>query len=718
MTVSSTNSKVQFNGDGSTAAFAYNFKVFADADLQVIVRSSAGLETTKSSGTHYNASGVGSDSGGTVTFTSGNIPASGETVTLIRNKTISQDLDLVANDPFPAASLEDQLDKLTHLILQNNEELDRTLKISKTNTMTSTEFTENSTSRANKVFAFNTSGEIDLTTEIGVNKGNWSASTTYNVRDIVKDTSTNNIFQAITAHTSSGSQPLTTNTDSAKWFLIVDAASATTASTTATNKAADALKIASNPEDSQFTLTDGSTGFSALHFKEKASDSATAAASSATSSASSATASASSATSSASSATTSSNNAADAGKYAVNPEDSQFTLSDGSTTGFSALHYAAKSSASATSSAASLSSFNALYRISSSAPTSSLDTGDLWYDSTNSKLMIYTGSAWEDPTSVINATNERGDFTVGTSSGSYNGSTTVFPATYDVGFIDVYLNGVKLAAADFTATNGTSITLASAATSGDSLQTVAYGTFDSANHYTKTTSDTRYLQASNNLSDVTAATARSNLGLGTLSTQASDNVSITGGSLSNLTALEIEGGLIELKSNSGSVAKIDLYCESSNAHKVTLQPPAHANYSGNVVSTLPNTTGTLINETGATFTGDVTFKQTIDESTPVTSSSNAATIDLNLGNVFTHTLSENVTYTFSNAAASGKASAFILKVTQDSSARTITWPTSVDWAASTAPTITATSGGVDVFGFFTVDGGNTYYGFTLGQALG
>ena len=117
--------------------------------------------------------------------------------------------------------------------------------------------------------------------------------------------------------------------------------------------------------------------------------------------------------------------------------------------------------------------------------------------------------------------------------------------------------------------------------------------------------------------------------------------------------------------------------------------------------------------------GVVSFDNgTIEESTAVTSSSNAATINLRDGNVFTHTLSENVTYTFSNPAASGRASAFILKVTQDSSARTITWPGSVDWASATAPTLTTTNAGVDVFAFLTVDGGTTYYGFTLGQAMG
>ncbi len=117
--------------------------------------------------------------------------------------------------------------------------------------------------------------------------------------------------------------------------------------------------------------------------------------------------------------------------------------------------------------------------------------------------------------------------------------------------------------------------------------------------------------------------------------------------------------------------------------------------------------------------GVVTFDNgTIDESTTITSSSNAATLNLRDGNLFLHDLTENVTYTFSNPAASGKASIFVLKVIQDSSARTITWPGSVDWAAATAPTLTATNNGVDVFVFFTIDGGTTYYGFTAGQAMG
>ena len=177
-------------------------------------------------------------------------------------------------------------------------------------------------------------------------------------------------------------------------------------------------------------------------------------------------------------------------------------------------------------------------------------------------------------------------------------------------------------------------------------------------------------------------------------------------------------GKVVIRGNTNS-GKIVLNCEN-NSHGVTLASPPHS-ASATYEVALPNALG--LTNASAVVTSDANGvggfdNGTTEESTAITSSSNAATINLRDGNVFTHTLSENVTYTFSNPAASGRASAFILKVTQDSSARTITWPTSVDWAAATAPTLTATNAGVDVFAFLTVDGGTTYYGFTLGQALG
>jgi hypothetical protein len=63
-----------------------------------------------------------------------------------------------------------------------------------------------------------------------------------------------------------------------------------------------------------------------------------------------------------------------------------------------------------------------------------------------------------------------------------------------VGFVEVFLNGSKLSAADFTATNGSSIVLASGAAVGDTLDVVAYATQTVANVYTQSQSDARYLQ--------------------------------------------------------------------------------------------------------------------------------------------------------------------------------------------------------------------------------
>jgi|TARA_B100001094_G_scaffold134955_2_gene130702 hypothetical protein len=177
-------------------------------------------------------------------------------------------------------------------------------------------------------------------------------------------------------------------------------------------------------------------------------------------------------------------------------------------------------------------------------------------------------------------------------------------------------------------------------------------------------------------------------------------------------------GFTELYGNTNP-GTVRFNCES-NSHGVTVKGPAHsaaATYTVNLPDTLGLTQASGIVTSDAN--GVVTFDNgTIDESTTITSSSNAATLNLRDGNSFLHDLTENVTYTFSNPAASGKASMFVLKVIQDSSARTITWPGSVDWAAATAPTLTATNNGVDVFVFFTIDGGTTYYGFTAGQAMG
>lgn len=177
-------------------------------------------------------------------------------------------------------------------------------------------------------------------------------------------------------------------------------------------------------------------------------------------------------------------------------------------------------------------------------------------------------------------------------------------------------------------------------------------------------------------------------------------------------------GYTELYGNTNP-GTIRFNCES-NSHGVTVKGPAHSAAATYTVN-LPDALGTTQASGVVTSDSDgvVTFADGISEKLE-TLSGTTPTVDLHTSTNFTHTLSGNTSYTFSNPAATNSVSAFTLKVVQDASASgyTITWPASVDWPNATAPTLTATANAVDIFVFITNDNGTTYYGFTAGQALG
>lgn len=266
MTVSSTTTRNSYSGNGSTTEFAYGFKIFDDDDITVVIRTVAtGVETTKTKTTHYTVSGVGSGSGGNVTFTSGNVPATGETVVLLRTTARTQLTDYVANDPFPADTHEDALDKLTFITQELQEEVGRSLKLSQTNTIATAEFTAGATERANKILGFDTSGDLAIFQEIGTFKGSDATTTTANYieRDIVKSTTTAQLNNVYIALQDSPSGTALTNTS--YWALLVDAvsaaASATAAASSATAAASSATASASSATASASSATSAATTY-------------------------------------------------------------------------------------------------------------------------------------------------------------------------------------------------------------------------------------------------------------------------------------------------------------------------------------------------------------------------------------------------------------------------------------------------------------------------
>ena len=115
-----------------------------------------------------------------------------------------------------------------------------------------------------------------------------------------------------------------------------------------------------------------------------------------------------------------------------------------------------------------------------SDPTTDLDgdplaSGTLAFLTTTNQLRVYNGStnSWQDAGSAVNGTSSRDTYTA-----TANQTTFSVTGGYDSGFLDLFLNGVKmLDGTDFTATNGTSVVLTHGAAAGDIVDIVAYGTF-------------------------------------------------------------------------------------------------------------------------------------------------------------------------------------------------------------------------------------------------
>ena len=266
MTINSVTRKTNpLVGNGNTHTYPFAFKVFTTADIVVKkLEDSTSIETTLSlttNGTGYTVS-LNSDQngnpGGSITLVTSGTPtnlASGFRIVITSALEPLQGTDLTNQGGFYPEVINEALDKAIILHQQQQEKLDRSISFSLTNTIGSLEVTENATNRANKVFAFDSAGEFSVLSELGTYRGVWAASRAYNVRDLVKDTSTNNVYFCNTAHTSSGSQPLTTNTHSANWNLIVDAAAATTSANNAASSATAAASSATSAASSATTAT-------------------------------------------------------------------------------------------------------------------------------------------------------------------------------------------------------------------------------------------------------------------------------------------------------------------------------------------------------------------------------------------------------------------------------------------------------------------------------
>jgi hypothetical protein len=435
--ISNVPRRIVYTGSAGVGPYAFGFEVLLNTDIKVY-KNDVLLTLT----TDYTVSISSTLGTGSVTLVSA--ATGSDRITIVGARPVERTTDFTTGGDFFANTVNDELDSQTILVQQVAETAERSIKAPVTDPTNINMTLPINTVRAGKTLAFDANGNPVAGDPIGVWRGNWAAGVSYQNRDIVKDTTNSNVYIVLTAHTSTGSLPISTNTDSAKWGLVVDAAAAgaaqiaAEAAQAAAETAQAAAELAETNAETAETNAEtaetnaetaatnaASSASAASSSASSASSSASAASTSATNAASSASAASTSASNASSSASSASSSASTATTQATNASNS---ASAASTSATNASNSASAASTSATNAASSASSASTSATNAASAQTAAeaardqtltafdnfddrylgsktsdpsvdndgnaLTGGALYFNSTDGVMKVYTGSAW------------------------------------------------------------------------------------------------------------------------------------------------------------------------------------------------------------------------------------------------------------------------------------------------------------------------------------
>ena len=544
MTVLTTTAKAgPYAGSGTTGPFTVPFRFLAASHLRVI-RNVAGVETVLTLGTDYTVAGVGATSG-SVTLVAA--LASGQTLTVVRNVPATQDADYVAGDAFPAESHEQALDKLTMITQQLQEEVARSAKLPASNTADADTLSAallrvaanetninavagnqaNINAVAGNATNINTvAGSIANVNATGANIANVNAvaGNASNINAVAgNNANVTTVAGSIANVNAVGTNIANVNAVEANEANINAAVSNATNINTVAGISADVTAVAGIAADvaaveniaSNVTAVAGNAtninavAGNATNINNVAGNASNinavagnqsnintvAGINAAVSTVAGNNANVSTVAGISANVSTvagiSSNVTAVAGNAsninAVNANATNINTVAGINANVTAVAGVASDIPVVAANVADIHNFADVWQgAKSTAPTlrndsSALQAGDLYYDTVLDEVRVYTGTVWKSAGSTVNGTAVRQTFTA-------TAGQTSFTVTggYDAGFVDVYLNGVKLVnGVDVTVTSGTAVVLTSGAASGDSVDVIAYGAFVLANTYTQ-----------------------------------------------------------------------------------------------------------------------------------------------------------------------------------------------------------------------------------------
>ncbi len=217
--------RIVYTGSVGVGPYSYSFPILVDTDIAVYKNTTLLTLTTD-----YTVS-INSTGTGNVTLVSA--ATGSDRITIVGARAIQRSTDFVTGGDLFANTLNTELDSEVIFVQQVAETAERSIKAPVTDPTSINMTLPANTTRANKFLSFDASGNPTTNNAVGTYKGNWATGTSYIVYDLIKDTSNNNIYLCLTAHTSTGSQPISSNADVDKWALIVDAESATTSANAA-----------------------------------------------------------------------------------------------------------------------------------------------------------------------------------------------------------------------------------------------------------------------------------------------------------------------------------------------------------------------------------------------------------------------------------------------------------------------------------------------------